>query len=92
MHRVLVLSLLVAALMVPGWPVRAQNAGVISRVVVEGNQRIEPSTVESYLAIRAGEPYDRQKVDDSIKSLYATGLFEDVAIELQGDQLVVRDS
>ncbi len=92
MHRVLVLSLLVAALMVPGWPVRAQNAGVISRVVVEGNQRIEPSTVESYLAIRAGEPYDRQKVDDSIKSLYATGLFEDVAIELQGDQLVVRVS
>ncbi|MGE3743142.1 MAG: outer membrane protein assembly factor BamA, partial [Geminicoccaceae bacterium] len=90
MPRILVLSLLVAALVISGWPLRAQTAGVISRVVVEGNQRIEPSTVESYLAIRAGEPYDAQKVDDSIKSLYATGLFEDVAIQLQGDQLVVR--
>ena len=30
MPRILVLSLLVAALVIAGWPVRAQNAGVIS--------------------------------------------------------------
>ena len=63
---------------------------MIRRIVVEGNQRIEPSTVESYLAIRPGEPYDPQKVDESIKSLFATGLFDDVTIELQGDALVVQ--
>ena len=90
MPRMVVLLLLVAALLVPGWPASAQNASVVGRIVVEGNQRIEPSTVESYLSIRAGEPYDAQKVDDSIKSLYATGLFEDVAIQLQGSDLVVR--
>ena len=33
----------------------------IRRIVVEGNQRIEPSTVESYLAIRPGEAFDPQK-------------------------------
>ena len=76
--------------MLPAGAVHAQNAPVISRVVVEGNQRIEPSTVESYLAIRAGEPYDREKVDDSIKSLYGTGLFEDVTIELRDTDLVVH--
>ena len=90
MPRMVALLLLVAALLVPGWPASAQNASVVGRIVVEGNQRIEPSTVESYLSIRAGEPYDAQKVDDSIKSLYATGLFEDVAIQLQGSDLVVR--
>ncbi|MFO1046431.1 MAG: outer membrane protein assembly factor BamA [Geminicoccaceae bacterium] len=90
MPRMVALLLLVAALLVPGWLALAQTAGVVGRIVVEGNQRIEPSTVESYLSIRAGEPYDTQKVDDSIKSLYATGLFEDVSIQLQGSDLVVR--
>ena len=91
MHRLFALSLLVAALLVSGWRrPTPRTRPVISRVVVEGNQRIEPSTVESYLAIRAGEPYDREKVDDSIKSLYGTGLFEDVTIELRDTDLVVH--
>ena len=34
----------------------SQTGDVIRRIVVEGNQRIEPSTVESYLAVRPGEP------------------------------------
>ena len=63
---------------------------MIRRVVVEGNQRIEPSTVESYLALRPGDVYDPQKVDNSIKSLYATGLFDDVAIQRQDDVLLVK--
>ena len=46
------------ALLQPGSAANAQTGEVIRRIVVEGNQRIEPSTVESYLAIRAGEPYD----------------------------------
>ena len=76
------LSLAAAALfllLLPCLPASSQTTGdVIRRVVVEGNQRIEPSTVESYLALRPGDVYDTQKVDDSIKSLYATGLFDDV--------------
>lgn len=71
-------------------PASAQTGGVIQRVVVEGNQRIEASTIESYLALRPGEPFDAQKLDDSLKALFATGLFDDVQIEQQGDALVVR--
>lgn len=71
-------------------PAAAQTGDVIRRIVVEGNQRIEPSTVESYLALRPGDPFDPQRLDDSLKSLFATGLFDDVAIERQGDTLVVR--
>jgi outer membrane protein insertion porin family len=72
-------------------PAIAQTGGdVVRRIVVEGNQRIEPSTVESYLALRPGDPFDPQKLDDSLKSLFATGLFDDVAIDRQGDVLVVR--
>jgi outer membrane protein insertion porin family len=75
----------------PGLPASAQQQdGVIRRIVVEGNQRIEPSTVESYLALRPGDPFDPQKLDESLKSLFATGLFDDVAIDRQGDALVVK--
>ena len=81
----------VAALVLqPVLPATAQSGDVVRRIVVEGNQRIEPSTVESYLAIRPGEPFDPQKLDDSLKSLFATGLFDDVQIERQGDALVVK--
>lgn len=68
----------------------AQTGDVVRRIVVEGNQRIEPSTVESYLTLRPGDPFDPVKLDDSLKSLFATGLFDDVAIDREGDALVVR--
>ena len=94
MTRLFRLSLAAAALILAGLhagpEANGQTSQIIRRIVVEGNQRIEPSTVESYLAIRPGEPYDVQKVDDSIKSLFATGLFDDVSIRAEGDALVVR--
>ncbi|MFL5335891.1 MAG: outer membrane protein assembly factor BamA [Geminicoccaceae bacterium] len=68
----------------------AQSGQVVRQIQVQGNQRIEPSTVESYLTMRVGEPYDAQKIDESIKSLFATGLFDDVTIDPQGDVLVVK--
>lgn len=76
----------------PPAPALAQQdpAARIRRIVIEGNQRIEPSTVQSYLAVRPGEPFDPGRLDESLKNLFATGLFEDVALERQGDVLVVR--
>ena len=68
----------------------AQTGDVIRRIVVEGNQRIEASTVESYLALRPGDVFDSQKLDASLKALFATGLFDDVSINQQGDTLVVK--
>ena len=62
---------------------------VVREVFVEGAQRIEPETVRSYLLIRAGDAFDPARVDRSLKSLYATGLFADVSIRRDGDALVV---
>jgi outer membrane protein insertion porin family len=67
----------------------AQNASVIREIRVEGVQRIEPETVQSYLTIHAGEPFDPAKVDESLKALYATQLFADVTIRKEGDVVVV---
>ena len=88
------LSLVAAALVIfalqLGQAANAQTGQMVRQIQVQGNQRIEPSTVESYLTIRVGEPYDAQKIDELIKSLYATGLFDDVTIDPQGDVLVVK--
>jgi outer membrane protein insertion porin family len=90
-HRLrLAVAVLAAMLLQPVTQALSQTGDVIRRIVVEGNQRIEPSTVESYLALRPGEPFDSQKLDDSLKSLFATGLFDDVTIDQQGDALVVK--
>ena len=71
-------------------PPQAQPSGVaIRRVLVEGNQRIEPATIASYLQVGPGDVFDPERIDMSIKTLFATGLFSDVQIEQRGGDLVV---
>ncbi|MEM7620808.1 MAG: outer membrane protein assembly factor BamA [Pseudomonadota bacterium] len=47
---------------------------------IEGNRRVEPETVKSYLTFNIGDPYDEEQVDESLKALFATNLFSDVRI------------
>ncbi len=56
-------------------------ADVIRRIEVEGAQRIEEKTIISYLSLKTGDEFEASAVDDSLKKLFATGLFADVKIE-----------
>jgi outer membrane protein insertion porin family len=67
-----------------------RNGTEIEKVIVEGNQRIEAITVLSYLTIRPGDIVTSAKIDESLKSLFATGLFADVQIDQQGSDLHVK--
>lgn len=71
-------------------PVLAQESGRVRQIVVQGNQRVEVETVKSYMTIAEGDPYTSERVDRSLKALFNTGLFADVAILHEGDVLVVR--
>ncbi len=72
-------------------PVREKIAGgTIANIQIEGAQRIESGTVRSYLLVQVGDAFDPDRIDRSLKTLYATGLFQDVRIGRQGDTLVVR--
>lgn len=64
--------------------------GTIRMIVVEGNQRIEARTIESYLLFQPGDTFDAERLDLSLKTLFATGLFTDVALDRRGDDVVVR--
>jgi outer membrane protein insertion porin family len=81
MALVLALPMLSAtSVVVPVSSALAQS-GVIRDIGVTGNKRVEPETVRSYLKFSAGDAYDAGKVDQSIRSLFATGLFRDVRID-----------
>lgn len=76
-----------------GWsgdPAQAQSADVVRDIRVEGNQRIEPETIRSYMRIDVGDPFQADRIDLSLKSLFATGLFADVSIRQDGNALVVN--
>lgn len=70
-------------------PAYAQ-APVIRTIKVEGNRRVEPETVRSYLQFAPGDRYNALKVNESIKSLFSTGLFTDVRIRVSGSTVVVK--
>ncbi len=67
----------------------AEPGGAISALRVEGSQRVDPGTVLSYMKLRPGDRYDRERLDESLKALYATGYFKDVRFRREGDALVV---
>jgi len=68
----------------------SQSAPVIRSIQVQGNRRVEPETVRSYLQFSPGSRYDPLKVDESLKSLFTTGLFSDVRIGRQGNTVIVK--
>jgi outer membrane protein insertion porin family len=65
------------------------QGGTIREIRVAGNRRVEPETVRSYLKFNVGDAYDPGKVDQSIKSLFATGLFSDVRIDREGAGVLI---
>ncbi len=69
----------------------AIQSGVVRRILVEGNERIEASTIIAYLPISAGDTVDAARLDLALKTLARTELFSDERFELRpnGD-LVVR--
>jgi outer membrane protein insertion porin family len=64
-------------------------AQTATSIVVEGNRRVESDTIRSYFRLAPGERLDSAKVDQGIKDLFATGLFQDVRPTWQGSRVVI---
>ncbi len=66
-----------------------QGGGTIAAITVTGNERIEAGTIESYMVVQPGDPFDQDRINESLKTLYSTGLFQNVSITRQGNDLNV---
>ena len=65
------------------------EAAVVSRIDVRGNSRVDASTVRGNLTISPGSSFNNNDIDESVKRLFATGLFSDVQINVSGSTLIV---
>jgi outer membrane protein insertion porin family len=90
---------LVAALMMIAMPVAATLCAALvssstaaqttASITVEGNRRVEIETIRSYFKFGPGGRLDQGTIDDGLKALIETGLFQDVKISQAGGRLVV---
>ena len=70
---------------------RSTGNFLVQRIVVQGNERIEETTILSYLTIAPGQSVSPAQQDAALKTLFNTGLFADVNIDPQANgDLVVR--
>ncbi|MGR3913552.1 MAG: outer membrane protein assembly factor BamA [Gammaproteobacteria bacterium] len=63
---------------------------IITDIRVEGLERLEAGTVFNYLPLKVGDELNDEEARISIKELFGTGFFKDVALEQDGTTLVVR--
>lgn len=89
--RLLVLAMILATGAVFSNPApSAAQTFTFSNVSVEGNQRIETSTIQTFLGFDLGQSVSAGVVNDAAQRIRATGLFESVDVVAQGNTLVIR--
>ena len=84
----------------PGTPIETAPAAqaapvqeerlVINRILVRGNQRIDQTTVLSYLPIQPGDAVDASVLDVAVRTLTRTQLFADVQLGVSNGDLIVE--
>jgi len=85
-----VAACVVAVAMLAGAPLaHAADPFAIIDIRVEGLQRTDPGTVFASLPFRNGDTYTDEKGAAALRALFATGLFKDVRIEIDGKVVIV---
>src|SRR5689334_7120565 len=64
-------------------------AQTVASITVEGNRRVEVETIRSYFKPGPGGRLSQAEIDDGLKALIETGLFQDVRINTAGGRIVV---
>src|SRR5579864_5621584 len=65
------------------------SAQTVDSIEVQGNRRVETATIRSYFKPGPNGRLDQGHIDDGLKGLIETGLFQDVRINQAGGRLVV---
>ena len=68
---------------------RPAYAQTVSSIIVQGNQRVEAETIRSYFHPGPSGQLGAFEIDEGVKTLISTGLFQDVRSSIQGGRLVI---
>ena len=61
----------------------------VSEITISGNSRVSDSTISAYLPVRVGDAISEDSLDNAIDSLFATKLFNDVTINIEGTRISI---
>lgn len=81
-------ALLMASLLIP-FGAQAFQPFIVSDIRVEGMQRTDPGSIFSQLPVKVGQKFTEELATESIRRLYATGLYADVRIQTANRVVVV---
>jgi outer membrane protein insertion porin family len=70
-------------------PAAAPRGELIRTITVVGSERLEPTTILSYIRLRVGQEYTAAAADEAIKDLGATELFANSSIRNDGGNVVI---
>lgn len=65
------------------------NGFQVSEFRIEGEQHTSEETVRSLLPIKVGDNYSEQMGENIIRDLYASGFYENVTLEQNGNMLII---
>ncbi len=82
------LYLFLFACLAPAWQ-GAQAASADSLITVTGNRHIDADMIRAHFHAAADGSFDATALDAAVKSLYGTGLFEDVKIAREAERILV---
>ncbi|MBU7579291.1 MAG: outer membrane protein assembly factor BamA [Porphyrobacter sp.] len=73
----------------PAAPAAAARDNTIRTITVVGAERLEPTTILSYIRLRVGQEYTATAADEAIKDLSATELFANYSIRNDNGNVVI---
>ncbi|WP_084218879.1 outer membrane protein assembly factor BamA [Syntrophorhabdus aromaticivorans] len=80
--KVFVVALFISLMMVSA-VVWAQEPEKIVRIEITGNESIDRGVIANTLKTKENQPYNPEKLREDMKSIYKTGFFSDVQIDVQ---------
>ncbi|MDH7498930.1 MAG: POTRA domain-containing protein, partial [candidate division NC10 bacterium] len=76
-------------ILLPLLSIPASSAGppekiIINEVTIRGNRKIEESTIRYKMKTKVGEEFSVDTLREDVKTLYATGYFDQVEVDAEG--------
>jgi outer membrane protein insertion porin family len=91
LYRTLPAFFLMIAMALTGNPAGAQvQSYTFNAVQVDGNQRIETSTIIAYTGIEKGKPVSAGALNDAYQRILDSGVFETVELIPRGSTLIIK--
>ena len=66
------------------------KAEIVTKVVVNNNDRISLNTIITYGNIKIGSDYSSGDLNNILKNLYKTNFFADVSLEINNNILIIK--